>query len=275
MDTTIVTPDVLDAVNEDFVLIPRESVFGWKRSGRNSNANILPEGVTAEAYNIKVADLKQPVATLMALVGRAALHAYNNQAASAVGKLRDNAKDKGESFDFAKALHEFRTDWRTRCIAGFIRKRVSEGLPEVSRLDFFARQIAFDYLVDWAKNKKMENFPTRLTAAALGKMFTGPGGKEMPVSDLIAMVLDRDKSPRADKFYVAAQGMVDAEAAAKAVQGTKAEDGEEDFFAMDEDADESEDADDDAEGDDEDAEDEPAPIVATPRNGRRTAQAAK
>lgn len=270
----MITQEMVDAVTEwspeviekmadsDFVLIPRDVTLSWRKSARNSTSNVLPEGVTADAYSMKVGEL--PVSSLVVMLQRSVLHAYNNEASSRVGKMRDTA-DKPSEFDYTKALHEYRLAWKKRAIEGFTRKRAAEPMPEFDPLTTIARELAFDHLIAWAKKRGMTDFPTRITAASLKKEYAGPGGKTVTVNGLIEMMLDEKASPRAKAIWeLAAKRLEEKNAMATA---------DDDFFNVADD-DESSDDDDAEEGDDasdDDAEGDTAD--ETPEPTRRTRRA--
>lgn len=266
----VITQEMVDAVTEwspeviekmadsSFVLIPRDVKLSWKKSARNSSSNVLPEGVSPDEYSIDVGQL--PISSVVVMLQRSLLHAYNNEASSRVGKMRDTAEKPAE-FDYAKALHEYRLAWKKRAIEGFTRKRAAEPMPEFDPLTTIARELAFDHLIAWAKKRGMTDFPTRVTAASLKKEYAGPGGKTVTVNGLIEMMLDEKQSPRAKAIW---------ELAAKRLEEKNAMAADDDFFNVADD-DESEGDDDAEEGDDDTEEGDTAD--ETPEPTRRTRRA--
>jgi hypothetical protein len=234
------------------VLLPRDATLVWRKSGRNSSSNVLPEGIAPSVYDIKVGDL--PVASILVMLQRAVTHGYNNQAASSVKK---DMEKEGNTTLFADALHAFRLDWKKRAMEGFKRARAAEPMPEYDPRTTMARVVAFEHLTEWARKRNMTDFPTRVTAASLKKTFAGPGGKDVTLDGLIVMMLDEATSPRAAAIWNEADRRLESAAEV-----------DDDFFtASDDDAD-ADDADESDDDDAEDEEEEAAPTPATRRGAR-------
>lgn len=251
--------------DKTYILVDGATSFAW-RPGRKTDNNVLPEGVTPERYGRNLTQLN--VNSVLELAQRAYSHGLNNQADSAMLNLRESALKDNKDFVRSVELDKWRVAWIKKVENGELgTRKPREVMPAFSPIETAARDIVFAQLVAWATSQG-ETFPAKMTPAALKTTVKGPGGVEVTVNDLIVMLLDETKSPRAKAYWAEAQKRLDEakNAASNIFEGMFAAEPEES-----EDEDESEN--DEESGDDESENDEDETPEPTPARGRRTAAA--
>lgn len=247
--------------DKTFVLVDGSTSFAW-RPGRKTDNNVLPEGVTPERYGRNLTQLN--VNSVLELAQRAYSHGLNNQADSAMLNLRESALKDNKDFVRSVELDKWRVAWIKKVENGELgTRKPREVMPAFSPLETAARDIVFAELVQWATSQSL-SFPAKMTPAALKTEVKGPGGVDMSINDLIVMLLDETKSPRAKKYWADAQTRLD-----------EIKEGSTDlasFFGTVAPETESEDED-ESESDESEDEDEDETPEPTPTRGRRTVAA--
>lgn len=186
--------------DKTYVLVDGSTSFAW-RPGRKTENNALPEGVTPERYARSLTQLD--LTSVLELAQRAYSHGLNNQADSAMINLRESALKDGKDFVRATELDKWRVAWIKKVENGELgTRKPREVMPAFSPRETEARDVVFGQLVSWASSQGV-TFPAKMTPAALKTMVTGPGG-EMSVNDLMVMLLDETKSPRAKAIWAEA-----------------------------------------------------------------------
>lgn len=246
--------------DKTYILVDGATSFAW-RPGRKTDNNVLPDGVTPERYSRSLSQLN--VNSVLELAQRAYSHGLNNQADSAMLNLRESALKDNKDFVRSTELDKWRVAWIKKVENGELgTRKPREVMPAFSPRETEARDVVFGQLVSWASSQG-ETFPAKMTPAALKTVVKGPGG-DITINDLIVMLLDETKSPRAAAIWAEADRRLAAKASANIFEGMSLT-----APSESEDEDESEDDEDlggDGEGDE---------IVAPPTRGRRAATAAK
>lgn len=249
--------------DKTYILVDGSTSFAW-RPGRKTDNNVLPDGVTPERYGRSLTQLN--VNSVLELAQRAYSHGLNNQADSAMLNLRESALKDNKDFVRSTELDKWRVAWIKKVENGELgTRKPREVMPAFSPIETEARDVVFGQLVSWASSQG-ETFPAKMTPAALKTIVKGPGG-DITINDLIVMLLDREKSPRAEAIWTEAQRRLDAKSAANIFEGMS-------FTAPAESEDDDESENDEESGDDE-SEDEDETPEPTPTRGRRATAAAK
>lgn len=167
-------------------------------------------------------------------------HAYNNEAAAAwdAAKKRDDEPLEDTPEVRATFLHNWRVKWRDSFIEGKLGlRRISVTAPK-DELTVEAELIALGIIREHAESNGVAFTYNVVNARTLAATY---GKGNQTIGDIIANMLNAEKSPnRARRIWAEAQKILDQRAAAKAAMAEDSDE-DEDIFADEEEA-ESEDA---------------------------------